>query len=240
MSKFLYSAFVAIALVFLAYFIQFAVILDGEISKDTGNWADLGSYFGGVLGPILSFLALVLLIESLKIQNAANEKLNDQLINSEKTEYLKSFESLFFHMIKAQKEKFDSFSIETLDGRFLKGVDAFIYIELVIEEIEEQGLGEDEIKSFLEIMDEKGQIYSLIRSFYIIVKLITERLSGEQFDSDDRLTHMETLVNFTDLSQIILIIMSVNFLENYPSEYLKNNADFKSVMQRVGLKFEIF
>lgn len=54
----------AVIVVVLVYSSQFG----SELSTEHSNWGEFGDYVGGVLGPVFSFLALVVLIYTLTIQ----------------------------------------------------------------------------------------------------------------------------------------------------------------------------
>ena len=111
-NRYIVTAAVAIAIVVLSYVYHFYYILNYSISNNTAEWAQLGDYAGGLLNPILSFVSLVLLIKSLRLQNEANLALRKELKNTEKTEKIKAFETQFFNMLDSQKKSFDSFGLK--------------------------------------------------------------------------------------------------------------------------------
>ena len=57
-------ALLALTTVFLAYRAHFS----GGFSTESGEWSDFGSYFGGVLGPIVSVLTLVTVFKTVLLQ----------------------------------------------------------------------------------------------------------------------------------------------------------------------------
>src|SRR5690606_4827058 len=83
-------------------------------SKDQGVWSDFGSFLGGTISPILSFITIFLLIQSLNHQNLANEKLTEQLESNIENENLRTFENLFFNLIGLQKDIYNRFKIYVL------------------------------------------------------------------------------------------------------------------------------
>ena len=66
--KYYYLGLGAILITALVYFLFFGVIEKYSLSNDTSAWGTFGSYFGGVLGPVLSFLAFVILAKTLESQ----------------------------------------------------------------------------------------------------------------------------------------------------------------------------
>lgn len=231
--------------VYLAYWIQFYFVLDYKLSKDAAVWGQLGDYAGGVLNPLLSFLSIVLLIKSLVFQHEANSSLKTEIKNSEKAEKLRSFEVLFFNLISSQKNLFDSFKVDfqALGSTVshLAGAKAVIEIENKIDEIRQAGGEDSEIANYLTEIDADDQIFGLSRAFYILVMIVTEKLSDTNgFSSEDRETHFKALINFTDFAQLRLIIISVQFLDYESVKYLRSSVEFGKVVKDLGLSYELY
>lgn len=244
-NKYIIAAAIAIALVIFSYAINFYFFLGYGVSQETSVWAEFGDFVGGVLNPILSFLALVLLIKSLSLQNEANVNLRKELNNNERTEKLKSFESLFFNMISFQKELFDSFSIEVCEEdskvSMLKKVKSVIHVEAGIERMRASDAGEVDIADYIESIDTDDQIFGLCRAFYIVLIMISEKLiNSDGFSVADRKSYIRTLVNFTDFSQLRLIIICIQFMGYESVNYMRENAEFREVIEEVGLGFNLY
>lgn len=238
-NKYIIAAATLIFFVFLAYFINFYIYLDYKVSDDSAIWSDLGGYAGGILGPLLSFVSIVLLIKSLTLQNEANATLRSELANSEKTEKIRSFEALFFNMIETQKNLFNSFRIKLDKGHdavIFTGVESVLAIEDVIESMRDRGSNDQDIGGFLEEIDTNDQIFGLTRSFYIIVMMITEKLES----AEDRKSHFKTLVNFTDFSQLRLIMICIQFMDFESVKYLKLSVEFRQVIEDFGMGYELY
>jgi len=243
------AAIAAIFLVVIFYVARFYFSLGYDISDKPSEWAALGDYLGGVLGPALSFISIVLLIKSLRLQNSANNSLREDLKNSERTEKLRSFEALFFNMIESQKELFKCLSISS-EGNGesgFRGVEAVLWIERAVErlrETDELGTKEESaaaVRQLLEDIDVTDQIFGLTRAFYIIVKLINERLSDDRgFSVEDRKSHILALVNFTDYAHLRLMLICVQFMTRPSVDYLRDNDDFVDVVNEVGLGFNLY
>lgn len=246
MSKYIVAACLAILLVALSYIIKFYLTLGYGISDNSAAWAELGEYFGGILGPILSFISLVLLIKSLGLQNQANASLREDLKNSEKTEAIRSFEALFFGVIESQKELFRSLKVEVGDAPPRLGVEAVLLIEKTIEDLRESESGaatesSPSARDFLEEVDSQDQIFGITRTFYIAVKLITDKLSDRRgFTNEDRKSHLLTLINFTDYAQLRLILICVQFMDFPSVAYLRGNEEFKQALDEVGLSLDLY
>lgn len=243
-SKYILAAVICIFLVSFSYIANFYLLLRHGISTDTAVWGQLGDYFGGLLNPILSFLSIVLLIKSLTLQNEANSALKKQLYDSRKTEKLRSFETHFFNMINSQKITFDSFFLEfTHKGKLYckKNIEAVLEIENELEKMRDQKFKDKEIYDFLKKIDEKDQIFGMTRVFYIIVKMISEKLCNENgFTAEDRKSHYLTLINFTDFSLLRLIMISMQFLDYQSVEFLKKDKEFNMALDEVELNWQLY
>lgn len=240
----MYIAIASIAIILFLYIYQFYYILSYNISNDPAVWGQLGDYAGGLLNPILSFLSLILLIKSLTLQNETNKALKEELRHNEKTEKLKMFETQFFNMLNSQNLAFDSFKIEVKKNSGIetkKSVEAIITIEEKIEELRRNQNSDIVIKKFLEKIDSSDQIFSATRRFYIMVQMISEKLCNMNgFSKGERRSHFLTLINFTDFSLLRLIMMSMQFLDYQSTQYLKDNHEFNSVLQELGINWNLY
>jgi len=238
------SAAALIVVVYLIYFLQFYVVLDYEVSDDAAVWGQLGDYVGGVLNPFFGFVTLVLLIKSLSLQNEANRSLRAELKNTEKTEKLRSFEVLFFSLINAQKNLFESFSLDFSEGGELirlSGAEAVMKVEADVEEARKSGVDNEKIREYLDDIDKNDQMFGLFRSFYVIVKIIYERLSeSEGFSSLERKVHFLSLVNLTEFSQLRMYMMYIQFMDYDSCEYMRTSLEFRNTVEEVGLGYELY
>lgn len=244
-NRYVIAAAIIIAFVFASYFIKFYISLGYGLSNDPSDWAQLGDYAGGMLNPLLSFVSIILLIKSLTLQNEANVSLRNELKNSEKTEKLRSFETLFFNMIESQKRLFESFNIEIqlLEGDFinLSNVEAVIEIENGIENIRSAEGGDEKVREYLESIDTQDKIFGLARAFYIMVMIVNDKLSDSNgFSVEDRKSHFQTLLNFTDFSQLRLILICVQFMDYQSSKYISSSIEFKKVVEELGMGYELY
>ncbi len=90
--------FMLVVLIFFA-FLSFTIVLllyrwkvGSELSTDSGAWSDFGGYAGGVLGPVISFLTLVAVLITIKVQR----------------QFLKVQENEFSKLYKLQLDTFKS------------------------------------------------------------------------------------------------------------------------------------
>ncbi|WP_417422340.1 hypothetical protein [Halomonas sp.] len=244
MNRYVAFAGISIFLVVFIYYANFSLRLGLPISSNVSNWASLGDYMGGVLGPVLNFITIFILVKSLVFQRHANEKIREEIENNRKVEKLRSFESLFFNMIESQSKIFDSLFIEVeIDGKLIvkKDAEAALLIEENIESLRAEGISNQDINEYLEDVDSFDKFFGLLRSFYITVRMIAEKLSNDEgFSSKDREEHYLTLINFTSFTHVRLVILMVQFLDCYPSKYLKENKEFKEVLAKIGVSLELY
>lgn len=209
--------------------------LGEPLSTKSSTWGEFGSYFGGILGPILSFISLFFLIQSLRLQNEANLVLKQEAKDSEKTEYIRSFSAVFFNMVDSQKAMLDRLKIDhpMPDGslRSIVGVDAVFVIEDAIELIRGHAGDDAQISAFIEDVDATDVLFGVIRAFYITVKMITDKLSDKNgFSADVRSEFLNTLINFTDFAQLRLVLVMMQFSDSEAAKYLNNNDEFLAVL----------
>ncbi|WP_299143168.1 hypothetical protein [uncultured Vibrio sp.] len=87
----------------------------------------------------------------------------------------------------------------------------------------------------LDKLDQDEHIYNTIRIFYNIVKMVTERLSdSNQFDEAVRINQFQTLISFTEFSQLRLVMICMQFMDYPSADYLKNNKEFMDVLESLG------
>ncbi|MDY6488447.1 hypothetical protein [Acinetobacter faecalis] len=231
-------AFLVVVLVPAIYFIRFGLVLDTPLSSSQEVWGQFGDFLGGVINPILSFITILLLLESIKCQNVANESLTNQLNINKKNEKLKVFENLFFNLISSQRELFSKFKIKVIDSNKI----AEIYTAEAVDRIEkcfieeiENGKEFDELKALYEQIDEAYGSFDLLRGFCITVYLVKEHLNEVNgFTEVDRAFYYEKLINLLEFSHIRLIATSLQFDNGKIIEKLKDN-EFVSVCNRLGL-----
>ncbi|MEZ8627797.1 hypothetical protein AB6D75_18595 [Vibrio splendidus] len=244
MNRYVIFAIIATVIVLGSYIVHFYINLGYVLSGDTAVWAALGDYTGGLLNPVLSFISIVLLIKSLTLQNQANTDLRGEIEANQRSEKLRSFETHFFNLINSQKVSFDSFKIQVKHKRnksMLNGVEAITHIEQTLSDIIQSNSHCDKecykkIESYLSFADKSDQIYNSTRIFYIIVKMVTERLSdAEGFTHDDRKAQLLTLINFTDFALLKLVKISIQFNDYHSVTYLKGSIELSEVFEQVGL-----
>lgn len=202
MKKIIYFSLCFIGVVILAYVFNFNT--GKGLSKSTEVWAQFGDYLGGVVNPILTFLSIVLLIKSVNLQREANSSLILENKRQEHLDYLKNFESRFYSLIDAQRTAFEKFKLTKLDGSEVKCGEAINYLEGFIFSRKNEGISRNDIARDVSECDASESIYSSARRFYLLLKLIDEKLSEEE-----RNEYYEVLINLTDFPLVRLMVLTL-------------------------------
>ncbi|MFW1935674.1 hypothetical protein ACG9ZK_20865 [Acinetobacter sp. ULE_I046] len=233
----LYIALIIITVVPIIYFIRFGLILKLPLSVEQEVWGQLGDFLGGVINPLLSFITILLLLESLKYQNDANQSLSNQILHSEKNEKIKLFENLFFHLISTQRDLYNRFKIKVIldNNEFteLYTAEAVDKLETVFSDEIDQGKNLTELTELYEEIDNAYGIFDLVRSFSITVSLVKEHLTEENgFSEQDRAFYYEKLINLTEFSHIRLLATALQFEKSHIIQKL-NDSEFRDVCTKI-------
>lgn len=232
-----YIALTIITVVPIIYFIRFGLILKMPLSVEQEVWGQLGDFLGGVINPLLSFITILLLLESLKYQSDANQSLSNQILHSEKNEKIKLFENLFFHLIITQRDLYNRFKIKVIldNNEFteLYTAEAVDKLETVFSDEIDQGKNLTELTELYEEIDNAYGIFDLVRSFSITVSLVKEHLTEENgFSEQDRAFYYEKLINLTEFSHIRLLATALQFEKSHIIQKL-NDSEFRNVCTKI-------
>ncbi|MBL0612281.1 hypothetical protein JD508_18815 [Aeromonas jandaei] len=187
------------------YYLNFGI--GGHISDQTDTWAQFGDYFGGVLNPVLSFISIVLLVRSLNFQREANDSLINDSKRQEKFEKIRKLELMLYNSLETQSNMFDVFSI-TLNNVEYKSAKAVTKLENLIFDLLEHKYSKDDIKCVIEGIDEDDHIFSTVRRFSLILKLI-QSYGNEQEISE----YKAVLINFTNYKLLCLIAITTVYFD---------------------------
>lgn len=231
-NKLVLLALIVLVLAWLAYWFNFGYVLNYEISTSQEHWGLLGDFLGGVLNPILTFLTIVILIKSLSLQK-------DDIEKNKQFEKVRSFESHFFNMLDSQKVLFSNFKI-VFDVNGVSVVkssgSAVIACEDIIVHLKNNQKSFQEIQDVLGDLDAEDSIYSMVRTFSVIVKLIDKKLSiANGFSEGERKDYYEVLLSYTDFSLVRLVLVSMKYTDSEQSNYLKQNGEFLEVLKVAGV-----
>lgn len=109
-----------------------------QLSSDdfaSDRWGQFGDYFGGILNPIFSFLGLIAIVITLRLQN---EQLRDSLketFNQNKRADLIQFESTFFQLIELHNKITEDAAVDSGLDKIFYGRNAFKLLQKRIDSI---------------------------------------------------------------------------------------------------------
>ncbi|ELS8101189.1 hypothetical protein QPJ22_003143, partial [Escherichia coli] len=191
-----------------AYSLKFGI---GYLStQDADVWGQFGDFMGGVLNPILSFISICLLIRSVTLQVQSNVTLTQEIKRQELLEDYKKFEMRFFCLIEAQESNYSKLRIMIDNGAdnddehtdvTPKGTtlieykvnNAVTYIDDNLCILVKGSIDNERIALWLESLDVDDHFFSLVRRFYLLVKLIDDKI-----EHDKKEEQYELLINLTD------------------------------------------
>ena len=231
------SLWIMIALAFALVIISFiANFHSRDISSDLQDWNNFGGFVGGTLGPLLSFLSIILLIKTLELQVRSSNSLDEEIKRTKKQDKLTTFESHFFNMLSAQKNNFDEFYLE-FEGVKEDGVASANKIDDLIYQLKSRGGKKIHVQNIISKIDYHGSLFNAARIFYVICKIIEEHLSDSQgFDKKKRAEYYQTLIYFTDYALLRLIcVYIVYYPETKIASNLASNNSLRVISKRSGL-----
>ncbi|MDY0922660.1 hypothetical protein [Leclercia sp. CFBP8987] len=226
-----------IVIVWGAYSLQFGIEFLSTQGADV--WGQFGDFMGGVLNPILSFISICLLIRSVTLQVQSNVTLTQEIKRQELLEDYKKFEMRFFCLIESQESNYSKLRIvidngadnddENTDvkpkGTTLveyKANNAVTYVDDNLCVLVRGGIDNERIASWLESLDVDDHFFSLVRRFYLLVKLVDDKIGDDKKEEQ-----YELLINLTDEKLLTIIVIICNYFDWDVVEYIKNSGIFK-------------
>lgn len=212
------SALIIIATWF-AYYLEFGHWFN--FSKDTAVWGQFGDFLGGVINPLLTFITVIYLINSVNLQREAN----NSLISLEE---FKKTEAKIHNMLEGQRTSFESFRIETFNNIgqsiILKDGIAVSHLEEMILDMIDRGYTKEQVTEELSNLDKGDNIFSLTRRFYNIIKTIQNEIPAK-----DQAKYFETLLNMTEYKQICLILIALEMFDWTINKTIDDSGIFSSL-----------
>lgn len=203
-------------------------------SDDKADWGTFGDFIGGVLNPILSFITIVMLINSLKLQREANQ----QIISGEERQkddaLLKRFEDSFYNLISSEREEFKGFYL-IVDGNRYESSDAVAKFEVALfnfiydKKLSDQYCSVDDVDAFISDLDNDSglSLFSMVRCVYVVFKLINEKCPSEHrgYYTDIFMNMMPVrLVSLVSIASIYMSWANVRYINSHGDGFLNNDG----------------
>lgn len=191
-----------VILAWVSYWLMFGNGVN--FSSDTAVWGQFGDFLGGVINPILTFISVILLINSVGLQRQANESLIE-------LEDFKKTEVKFYNMLESQRVNFEHFKIyidkNGVETAIYNG-EAVLYIENLILEKINNGGSRESVRKDIESLDKSEAIFNVVRRFYLLAKLILSNTPKEKHAE-----YFETCRGMTDYRLICMIVISLEIFD---------------------------
>ncbi|WP_052730630.1 hypothetical protein [Serratia liquefaciens] len=196
------------------------------LSNDKGEWGTFGDFIGGVLNPILSFITIVMLINSLKLQREANEQLIKDERRQEKDVHLKRFEDGFYNLISSEREEFSCFTI-SLNGKEYRSSAAVSELEEAIwdfiqKQINENGRCEiGDVRDYINKIDEDSSmaIFSMVRCVYVVFKVVKDKCHKEHQDY-----YLDIFMNMLPVKLVNLVALMSVYMDWHNVNYIVDDG----------------
>lgn len=231
-------AFAAVLITLTPYVLMFGGM---DVSAHPSDWGVFGEYLGGVLSAALSFLTVLLLVESIGEQSRANAALELQLLSATRESRLRTFEGLFFELLRGVGVAFDELRIEDgVDaGNVLHGSKAVEYLEDQIATIVSAGPSSECAKvaaDYLAGIDRDDKLHACLRTFELAARLVQDVLTEDQlFTPQDRKRYYRLLLGRTSFPGLRLVLLLAQFVPWPHAKSLIENAEFVEELRALGL-----
>lgn len=205
-------------------------------TQDADVWGQFGDFMGGVLNPILSFISICLLIRSVTLQVQSNSTLKQEIKRQELLEDYKKFEVRFFCLIESQDSNYNKLRIVIGNGADnddeskgggtkeptlieYRSNNAITFIDDNLSILVRAGIEKKRIIAWLESLDVDDHFFSLVRRFYLLVKLIDDKVESEK-----KAEQYELLINMTDEKLLTMIVILCEYFDWANVLYIKNSG----------------
>jgi len=192
------------------------------LSNDKGEWGTFGDFVGGVLNPILTFVTIVMLINSLKLQREANEQLIKDERRQEKDVLLKRFEDGFYNLISSEREEFSCFTIN-VNGKECRSSAAVSELEEAVWDFVHKKLDEKDrceigdVKDYINKIDEDSSmaIFSMVRCVYVVFKVVKDKCPKEHQDY-----YLDIFMNMLPVKLVNLVALMSVYMDWHNLKYI--------------------
>ncbi|MDD2865496.1 MAG: putative phage abortive infection protein, partial [Methylococcales bacterium] len=221
------SAVVLITVVVSFYYHKFG---ESKLSDGVDKWGQFGDYIGGTLNPLLSFLALIVLLRTYAMQR-------EELKKTEETQKRQQFENMFFELLKVHNQFMENFfELREFVGK--DGEKSDIIEKVIRETLSLESLGLDKLHDFF---TSQGEIWGeYFRVLYQLLKFIAinsdNGIDGEfriQDIARNDVSHSEKMYSNIVralLPDDIMKLLSINcYIED---EDKKNYHKYKALIER--------
>ncbi len=219
------------------YPLWFNVINQQPLSIDPSDWASFGDFFGGTVGPFIGFASIVLLVETLKLQQRGlKEQREQQQQSAEEVKeqnrilMLQSFEQSFFSWLNDYKSQIEELQVPIFSATDCQKIEHTLHGRHALRSIINQcfnpyGQETYDIDSHFEKTHEEwgkqmrhygDWLGSMLRTLYGLFRWIDEH---EQLSNDER-QHYANIIR-ARLSNVELRMLFINGMTENGYKFVK-------------------
>jgi hypothetical protein len=215
-------AFLPYIIAFIAYFANFVIRNGFPLSPNVEHWGQIGDFFGGMLNPIYSFLALIVLWLTLS--------------NNQKQSEIEKFENNFFNMLNMLKSLLKDLMKEPEENRpdsiLLEFIERRKYFLLKKGSFKLLGREFTSDYGLVSEMKETPLLDNIFRLLYQILKYIYDKHPSEKGDSNiyERKNYSDIVRSF--LPETLFWLLAINTSINKKEYYNKNLEDYHKLIEK--------
>lgn len=222
-----------VALVIAAVVLLFFVMLNGKKLNIENNIGQIGDFVGGLINPVLSFLALLVLLRTTMIQTNEARKTTNFMALQQKILEAEKFETTFFHLVDRVEKYCETFlRIQSEDTKAKRSMVSEVVRKILEKRSEFDAMStRDQLKSSRLHVSELVENDDLNIFIHRVVRVITT-IAGSSISEDEKRYYINLFID-TLLPEERIVFTSYIFFRSKPVRklvkdfgfcYLKNHA----------------
>lgn len=200
-------------------FVNWIKTFSDSLGDDKGDWGTFGDFIGGTLNPILSFLALIVLLRTYAMQR-------EELKKTEETQKRQQFESTFFELLKLHNQVLEDLTKDLEQSEFKEKITSgFMSSNLIWLKPTKEVLTLGNIKKEFDNSELCEHYY--FRVLYQLLKFIAVKFPDNGIDDKFKYDDIEKDVSFDEkmYSNIVRASLSDDVIKLLAIKYYKSKAD---------------
>lgn len=199
----------------------------GGFSTSHVVWSEFGSYFGGLLSPVFAFLAFVVLVRTLRVNQKelsdTRDVINHQIIESSFFELMSFFKQVISDLDNGYRNK-TALAIEQ-NSHFKQGESLLRAVSEEIESTIAQGnyYGTNLKADFNDFYRKKLTLCPALNIFFNAINTIFEHIKNSNASGEKKLFFIQILYSFTPKGGLVLAL--AHAFSDSSSESFKRNVE---------------
>jgi fumarate reductase subunit C len=208
--RFILIMAVSMLLLVLVMFL-FLVFLDVKVDSDIGQ---IGDFVGGLLNPILSFLALIAILISISIQERELGTTSSALLKQEKNLKIQTFESSLFNLLNLLRLRRAGDSYHE-DGRLVKyAVKQSFDIRDYIIELKNQNpdISDRELHKKAGLYVEESMDTANAANIYYQLHVVADYIDRAELSDTEKIHYYSLVMSDFDQNELVVLL---NYITKY-------------------------